>query len=196
MLSVGCFNAIYLEKLLISKLHLIHWRNFPKVALVALPVEVAHEEPAFLPCLVASLGPSWHEQKSSSHHTVLQSIRKAAGGPFGSSLGSLYSKGDTLCPWVSVKLGEFGQLLFSRTEARSYCSGVAMPLWGWIFANFGGFGMTLFWNGKSCPDATIAVSDPGEFFLVSWFGYGNLLGFVSSEHPYVWEREILLISFH
>lgn len=59
------------------------------MALLALPVGVAHGEPAFSSCLAAALPPSWHEQKSSSHHMVLQSIRKAAEGPFSPSWGQL-----------------------------------------------------------------------------------------------------------
>lgn len=200
MHSVGCFYAIYIEKLLISKLHLIRWRNFPEVALLALPVGVAHGEPAFPSCLAAALAPSWHEQKSSSHHMVLQSIRKAAEGPLQPQFGAAGAP-KAICfarGWV-WNLGDLGsrrnRCCFSvRAEARCCRSGVAVPLWGWIFANFGGFGMTLLeWKNFAQMPAlpwVIAWVFPCQLIWLwrfAWFCF-----------PWVsiCMREILLISLH
>lgn len=56
-------------------------------------------------------------------------------------------------------------MLFGRAEARRCRGGGAVPLYGWMFPNLGGFGMTLSWNAKMCPDARVAMSDPLSFSL-------------------------------
>lgn len=192
--SVEWFYAICIEKLLTYKVHLIHYRNFPKVALLGLPVGVAHGEPMFPSCLAAALASSWHERKFSFHQHGSAKRKESSLWPLWSQFAASCAPKAICFAWGWVwNLGNSGSwrkplLLLSGAEARCCHSGVAMPLWGWMFANFGDFGTALFWTGRICPDGTIAMRDPLSFSCqLIWLWR---FGFVFSEHPYVWEREV------
>lgn len=182
MHSVGWLYTIYIEKLFISVLHLIHWRNFPIVTLQALPVEVPWK-----PCIPAL--PSGCPSPFLAWEKILfPSQRTAAGGPFSPSVEQLVPM-DECETWAIWVAGETS----AEVEARGCCNRVAVLLWGWILANFGSFGMTIP-EKKNLPRCQYCHKWSLASVLVSWFGYGDLLGFVSCEHPYVWE--ILLIFLH
>lgn len=129
MHSVGWFYTIYIEKVFISKLHLIHCRNFPPVALQALPVEVPRK-----PCIPA-LSSGCPLPFLAWAKFLFPSQRTAARDPFSPSLGQLVPM-DKCETWVIWIAGE-------TTAAFNLSWGQGFAAMGWQCSSEDGYWQTL-----------------------------------------------------